>query len=154
MYKVLIICTHNSARSQMAEAYLQQMGGENFQVESAGLKPGPINPDVINVLLEDGIDISSKTSQKVFDLFQQGRIFDVVVTVCEQGEEMCPVFPGLTQRLHLPFPDPGEVLGDEELRLRKIRVIRDGIKEKMQELTAWVESGGQRPLSPQWKLSK
>jgi arsenate reductase len=73
MYKVLIICTHNSARSQMAEAYLQQMGGENFQVESAGFEPGPINPDVIKVLLEDGIDISSKSSQKVFDLFQSER---------------------------------------------------------------------------------
>ncbi|MFP4035700.1 MAG: arsenate reductase ArsC, partial [Desulfovermiculus sp.] len=73
MYKVLIICTHNSARSQMAEAYLQQIGGNNFQVESAGFEPNPVNPDVITVLLEDGIDISAKSSQKVFDLFQQGR---------------------------------------------------------------------------------
>ena len=150
MYKVLIICTHNSARSQMAEAYLQQMGGKNFQVQSAGFEPGPINPDVIKVLLEDGIDISTKSSQKVFDLFQQGRIFDFVITICEQEEDRCPIFPGLTHRLHLPFPDPSQVSGDEEHRLNTIRDIRDGIKEKMQEFKNWVESAERSSLSQQW----
>ncbi|MDZ7761079.1 MAG: arsenate reductase ArsC [Desulfovermiculus sp.] len=150
MYKVLIICTHNSARSQMAEAYLQQIGGNNFQVESAGFEPRPINPDVIKVLLEDGIDISSKSSQKVFDLFRQGRIFDFVITICEQEENRCPIFPGLTHRLHLPFPDPSQVSGEEEPRLNKIRNIRDGIKEKMHEFKSWVESEEPPPLSQQW----
>jgi arsenate reductase len=150
MYKVLIICTHNSARSQMAEAYLQQIGGDNFQVESSGFEPRPINPDVIKVLLEDGIDISSKSSQKVFDLFQQGRIFDFVITICEQEEDRCPIFPGMTHRLHLPFPDPSQVSGDEEHRLNTIRDIRDGIKEKMQEFKNWVEGAERSSLSQQW----
>ncbi|MFP4392706.1 MAG: arsenate reductase ArsC [Desulfohalobiaceae bacterium] len=151
MYKVLFICTHNSARSQMAEAYLRQVGGQKFQVESAGFEPGPINPDVITVLLEDGIDISFKSSQKVFDLFHQGRIFDFVITVCEQEEDSCPIFPGLAHRLHLPFPDPSQVSGEKEHRLNKIRTIRDGIKEKMQEFKNWVESGCLTPLSSQWE---
>ncbi len=150
MYKVLIICTHNSARSQMAEAYLQQMGAGSFQVLSAGFEPGPINPDVIKVLQEDGIDISFKSSQKVFDLFQQGRIFDFVITICKQGEDRCPIFPGMTQRLHMPFPDPAEVSGEQEHRLQIIRNIRDGIKEKMQEFKGWVESGQRTYLSQQW----
>ena len=151
MYKVLIICTHNSARSQMAEAYLQQMGGEKFQVESAGFEPGPINPDVVKVMLEDGIDISAKSSQKVFDLFRQGQIFDFVITICEQEEDRCPIFPGLTQRLHLPFPDPSQVSGDQEHRLNKIREIRDGIRKKMQEFQCWVESDERSSLSQQWE---
>ena len=151
MYKVLFICRHNSARSQIAEAYLKEMGGEHFLVESAGFDPGPINPDVIRVLQEEGIDISHKTSQKVFDLFKQGKIFDFVITVCEQEEGQCPVFPGVTHRLHLPFPDPAQVTGDEAERLAAIRSIRDQIKEKISEFASWVQSGEKRSLSEQWE---
>lgn len=151
MYKVLFICTHNSARSQIAEAYLKEMGGEQFLVESAGFDPGPINPDVIKVLQEEGIDISHNTSQKVFDLFKQGKIFDFVITVCEHEEGQCPVFPGVTHRLHLPFPDPAQVTGDEEERLAAIRSIRDQIKEKIREFASWVQSGEKRSLSEQWE---
>ncbi len=151
MYKVLFICTHNSARSQIAEAYLKEMGGEDFLVESAGFNPGPINPDVIRVLQEEGLDISHKTSQKVFDLFKQGKIFDFVITVCEQEEGQCPIFPGVTHRLHLPFPDPSQVTGSEEERLAAIRSIRDQIKEKIREFASWVQSGRKASLSGQWE---
>ena len=151
MYKVLFICRHNSTRSQIAEAYLKEMGGEHFLVESAGFDPGPINPDVIRVLQEEGIDISHKTSQKVFDLFKQGKIFDFVITVCEQEEGQCPVFPGVTHRLHLPFPDPAQVTGDEEERLAAIRSIRDQIKANISEFACWVPSGEKRSLSELWE---
>lgn len=150
MVKVLFICTHNSARSQIAEAYLRHMGGSRFQVESAGFDPAKINSDVIAVLQEDGIDISHKSSQKVFDLFREGRIFDYVITVCEDKENQCPVFPGVTRRLHLPFQDPAQVSGSRQNRLETIRQIRDQIKERVQEFVDWIQSQRTAALNQAW----
>ncbi len=145
--RVLFICVHNSARSQMAEAYLRQMIGEGLIVDSAGLDPTVINPLVVAVMAEEGIDLAGKTTRKVFDLFKEGKLYDYVVTVCEESlEGQCPVFPGVTHRLHLPFPDPAAVIGTEEERLAAVRQIRDAIKERMAELARELSSGAARPL--------
>lgn len=133
--RVLFVCTHNSARSQMAEAYLRQLAGERLEVESAGLEPAPINPLVVEVMREEGLDLSQKLPQSVFDLFRQGRLYKYVVTVCEASrEEQCPVFPGVTNRLHLPFDDPSQLQGTLAEKLEATRAIRDQIKQAVQEL--------------------
>ena len=133
--KVLFVCVHNSARSQMAEAYLRQLAGERLEVESAGLEPGPLNPLVVEVMKEDGLDLSDKQARSVFELFRQGRIFKYVITVCESSrEEHCPIFPGVTNRLHLPFPDPSELGGTNQERLAGTRKIRDQIRRAVTEL--------------------
>ena len=145
--RVLFICVHNSARSQMAEAYLRQMTGDGVTVASAGLDPTVINPLVVAVMAEEGIDLSGKLTRKVFDLFKDGQLFDYVVTVCEESlEGQCPVFPGVTHRLHLPFPDPAAVVGAQEERLEQVRRIRDAIKARMAELAKELASGARRPL--------
>ena len=144
---VLFICVHNSARSQMAEAYLRQMAGDGVTVTSAGLTPTVINPLVVAVMAEDGIDLSGKQTRKVFDLFKDGQLFDYVVTVCEESlEGQCPVFPGVTHRLHLPFPDPAAVVGSPEERLEQVRRIRDAIKVRMADLARELTSGTRQPL--------
>lgn len=147
MMRVLFICVHNSGRSQMAEAYLEQFCGDAAVVTSAGLDPTRINPLVLRVMAEDGLDLSAKTTRKVFDLYRDGLLFDYVVTVCEESlEGQCPVFPGVTHRLHLPFPDPAGLMGSEEEQLAKLRVIRDSIRERMQLLAAEIKTGtGKRP---------
>ena len=101
MQSVLFVCVHNGARSQMAEAWLQQLCGSRFAVESAGLERGQINPLVVEVMREVGIDLSGKQTQDVFELYRAGRSFDIVVTVCSKdAAERCPVFPGRGIRLH------------------------------------------------------
>ncbi len=142
MKRVLFICVHNSARSQMAEAYLQRFCGEAAVVESAGLDPTMVNPLVVAAMAEEGIDLSVKKTRRVFDLYRDGRLFDYVVTVCEEAiEEQCPVFPGVTRRLHLPFPDPAGLVGTDEERLEKVRDIRDRIRERMADLAEEILSG-------------
>ncbi len=132
--RVLFICTQNSARSQMAEAFLRQFAGDSFEVESAGLEPAAeINPLVVEAMAEVGIDLAGKKPQSVFDLFKAGRIYDYVITVCDSGSEgRCPIFPGLTQRWHWPFPDPATVAGTREERLEQVRRIRDQIRQHVQ----------------------
>ncbi len=131
--KVLFVCVHNSARSQMAEEYLRQTAGDRYETESAGLEPGTINPLVVEVLKEDGIDISGKQTKSVFDLFKTGKKYHYVVTVCSrEAEEKCPIFPGVTRRFNWPFTDPSKVEGSHEEKLEKVRAIRDQIKEKVQ----------------------
>ncbi len=126
---VLFICQHNSGRSQIAEAYLEQMFGEQLNVESAGFEPAEnVNPLVVEVMKEEGLDLSAKKPQSVFELYKQGRIYDHVITVCEEGNEKCPVFPGITKRWHYPFPDPAAVEGSEEAKRDQVRKIRDQIK--------------------------
>lgn len=128
--RVLFICQHNSGRSQIAEAYLKKYGGERFEVESAGFEPaGAVNPLVVAVMQEEGIDLSGKKPQSVFELFKQGKLYDHVITVCGEGEAKCPVFPGITRRWHLPFPDPAAVAGSEDERLAQVRRIRDAIRD-------------------------
>lgn len=130
--KVLFVCVHNSARSQMAEAYLKYFGGNKFEVESAGLEPGNLNPLVVEVLLEDGIDISKNKTKSVFDMFKQGRIFNYVITVCDEtAAERCPIFPGITKRLHWSFTDPSTLEGTYQEKINETRKIRDEIKNKI-----------------------
>ncbi len=131
--KVLFVCVHNSARSQMAETWLNQICGDFFEAHSAGLEPGQLNPLVVKVMKESDIDISFKTTQSVFDLIKKGVLFSHVITVCDEASaEQCPIFPGATTRLHWSFPDPCQVSGTEEEKLRKIREIRDSIKNRIE----------------------
>ena len=127
--RVLFVCIHNSARSQMAEELLRQMAGEHFEVESAGLEPGKLNPLAVEVLKEKGIDISGKQTQDVFELYKQGRRYNYVVTVCDGASgERCPIFPGAVETLHWPFEDPSSLAGPHEERLAKTRRVRDQIE--------------------------
>jgi len=127
--KVLFICVHNSARSQMAVALLNQTCGEFFEAQSAGLEPGTINPLVVEALHELGIDISKNTTQRVFNVWKSGQIFQFVVTVCSEAEaEGCPIFPGVTTRLHWSFDDPSKFTDAHEERLEKTRRVRDEIR--------------------------
>lgn len=133
--KVLFVCTHNSARSQIAEAYMKQMAGDRFAVESAGLEPGPLNPLAVEVMAEEGLDISHNQARSVFELFREGRVFEVVITVCETSREsQCPMFPGITNRLHMPFDDPAALSGTHEEKLAAARQIRDQIKAAVAKL--------------------
>jgi len=133
--KVLFVCVHNSARSQMAEAWLNHLCGDLFEAESAGLEPGTLNPLAIEVMKELGIDISHKKPRSVFDLVKTGRLFSYVVTVCDEASaERCPVFVVVTKRLHWSFPDPATVTGTTEEKLEKVRKIRDEIKSSVE---AW-----------------
>jgi len=135
--KVLFICIHNSARSQMAEAWLNHSCGEFFEAQSAGLEPGTLNPLAVEVMREAGIDISGKKTQAVFDVFKSGQLFSHVVTVCDESSaEKCPIFPGPTKRLHWSFADPSRVTGTNEEKLGQVREIRDEIRMKIEE---WCE---------------
>ncbi len=130
--KVLFICVHNSARSQMAAELLNKSCGEFFEAQSAGLEPGTINPLVVEALRELEIDISKNTTQRVFDVWKSGQIFQFVVTVCSEAEgEGCPIFPGVTTRLHWAFDDPSKFTGTHEERLEMTRRIRDQIGAKI-----------------------
>ena len=126
--KVLFICAHNSARSQMAAALMKKTCGEFFEAQSAGLEPGVINPLVIEVLEELRIDISKNKTQRVFDVWKSGQIFHFVITVCSESEARgCPIFAGVTTRLHWPFDDPSKFSGPRDERLEKTRRVRDQI---------------------------
>lgn len=126
---VLFICLHNSGRSQIAEAYLKKLATGRIHVESAGLEPAAaVNPLVVDVMKEDGFDLSHQKPQSVFELFKQGRLFDHVVTVCSETELQCPTYPGITRRWHMPFPDPSKATGTPEEKLAQVRAIRDRIK--------------------------
>lgn len=131
--RVLFICTHNSGRSQIAEAYLKQMGGEAFEVESAGLEPAEaVNPLVVAVMQEEGFDLSQKRPQSVFDLYRAGKLYDHVITVCEAGsDKRCPIFPGIARRMNWPFADPAAVEGTHAEKLDRVREIRDRIKRRL-----------------------
>ncbi len=135
--KVLFICIHNSARSQMAEAWLNHFCGQVFEAQSAGLEPGRLNPLAVEVMREAGIDIASKKTQAVSDVFQSGQLFAYVITVCDEtSAERCPIFPGVGKRLHWSFPDPSAVTGSDEEKLEKVRQIREQIRGKVE---SWCE---------------
>jgi len=133
MKKVLFICGHNSGRSQMAEAMLSKMGGSEFTVKSAGLHPSEaVNPLVLTVMQELGIDMSGHTPKSAFDLFKAGELFTHVVTVCDkETDENCPIYPGIQKRENWPFPDPEKLTGTHEEKLIKLRKIRDDIKQRL-----------------------
>jgi arsenate reductase len=132
--KVLFVCVHNSARSQMAEAFLNATCGENFEAYSAGLEPGTLNPFVVQAMKEIGIDISGKETKSVFDMFESGQRFGYVITVCDEtAAERCPVFPGATKQIHWSFPDPSAIEGSKERKLEETRRIRDLIRAKIED---------------------
>jgi arsenate reductase len=123
----------------MAEAFLNRIGGERFAAESAGLETGTLNPDAVEVMKESGIDISGNRTKSVFDFYKQGKTYDYVITVCSaSAAERCPTFPGKVKRLHWEFDDPAGFRGTQEENLKKIRVVRDNIREKIEELVSEV----------------
>ena len=127
--KVLILCTENSARSQMAEGLFRQEAGNGYEVFSAGTMPAQVRPEAIAVMREIGIDISGHRSKSVDEF--NGKTLDLVITVCDNANETCPVFPGGVERLHWPFDDPAAVAGSEEQRKAAFRTIRDQIHARI-----------------------
>jgi arsenate reductase len=135
--RVLFVCVHNSARSQMAEAFLNEMCGEEFESQSAGLQPGELNPIAVQAMREVGIDISSKKTQAVSDVFGTKEVFDYVISVCDESEaQACPAIPGLSERLHWSFADPSALRGSYHQRLQGTRKIRDAIRGR---IATWCE---------------
>lgn len=127
--RVLFLCTHNSARSQMAEGLLRDMAGDRFEVFSAGTERTGVRPLAIEAMREIGIDITGHRS-KTLDEFAVPD-FDYVITVCDRANESCPIFPGTTERIHWSFDDPTAVLGTEEQKLRAFRTVRDAIQQRL-----------------------
>lgn len=134
--RVLILCTGNSARSQMAEGLLRQDAGDSFEVFSAGVKSSFVRPQAIEAMREVGIDISSQRSKSVEEFLDEE--FDYVITVCDNANQHCPVFPGRAKRLHWSFEDPAAASGDEATKLAVFRRVRDEIR---QQLRTWVSEG-------------
>ncbi len=130
--RVLFVCVHNSARSQMAEAYLKRFAGDRFEVESAGLEPGVVNPYVVEIMKEEGVDLSGKKTNSAFDFLKEGRTYDIVVTVCDESSgRRCPFFPGQSRRMHWGFDDPSSFTGTDDEIKNRIRKVRDSIKKKI-----------------------
>ena len=128
--RVLFLCTHNSARSQMAEGLLRQLAGDHFEAYSAGTEATGVRPQAIKVMNEIGIDISGQKS-KTFEEYL-GQSFDYVITVCDAANEACPIFPGAKRRLHWSFEDPAAAVGSEEDRLRVFQSVRGRIREHLE----------------------
>jgi arsenate reductase (thioredoxin) len=128
--RVLFLCTHNSARSQMAEALLRRLGGDRFQVASAGTQARGVNPLATRAMAEIGVDLRGHTS-KTLDRFL-GERWDYVITVCDSANESCPIFPGASTRLHWSFEDPSAATGSEKQRLAVFRRVRDEIKTRIE----------------------
>lgn len=131
MRSVLFVCTHNSARSQMAEGLLRDLRGDRYRVESAGTEATRVHPLAVAAMAEIGIDISQQRSKAVEEF--AGARFDCVVTVCDQAREACPVFPGATEQLHWSLPDPSQATGSEEERLAAFRRVRDELRRRIEE---------------------
>lgn len=131
MQRVLFLCTHNSARSQMAEGLLRELGKGQFEVFSAGTEATRVRPLAIKAMADQGIDISGQRSKVLTEYL--GEPFDYVITVCDQANESCPVFPGAKNRLHWSFPDPSIATGTEEEQLAVYRQVRDAIADRIQK---------------------
>ena len=135
--RVLILCTGNSARSQMAEGLLRELGGARFEVESAGTRPTDVRAEALEAMREVGVDISRQRSKSVDEF--AGREFDYVITVCDNARENCPVFPGKTMRVHWSFDDPAAAAGVWEDRLAVFRRVRDEIGARLREWVSGLE---------------
>ena len=132
--KIIFICIHNSARSQMAEAYLKHFAGDKFETYSAGLEPGKLNPTVVTAMSLEGIDISKNNTNSVNEFIDGHIKFDYVVTVCDEtSAEKCPIFPGQGNRLHWAFKDPSAIGGNPDDKLQQTISIRNEIKEKIMQ---------------------
>ena len=137
MTRVLFVCTHNSARSQMAEGFLRALGAGRFEAASAGTEKTSVNPLAIEAMAERGIDLRSHTSKTVDGLL--GASWDYLITVCDDANERCPFVPGIRNRLHWSFPDPSPASGTHEERLAVFRRVRDQIETR---LTEWLRGPG------------
>lgn len=145
--RVLFVCTHNAARSQMAEGWLRALGGTRFEVASAGTQATRVHPLALRAMAEVGIDISHHRSKAVEEVLGAG--WDWVITVCDQAAERCPVVPGQARRLHWSFEDPSQAQGEEEARLAVFRRVRDQIADRVREwLKARSASAGVRSPGP------
>jgi len=137
MKKVLFVCIGNSARSQMAEAFLKKIAPEAFEVQSAGFKPGVLNPIVVEAMKDAGIDIALSKTKSVQDFIEEGRTYDYVITVCDEASaKQCPIFPGGGRKVHMGFEDPASFDGSHEEKLAKTKTIRDQIKQRLEQ---WVK---------------
>ena len=135
--KILFVCIHNSARSQMAEAFVNRYCSECFEAESAGLEPGKLNSIVVEAMAEDGIDISRNRTKSVDEILRGGRAYHYVITVCDEANaERCPIFPGGGKRLHWSFPDPSTFTGMHAEKLEEVRNVRNAIAAKV---ATWCE---------------
>lgn len=132
--RVLFLCTGNSARSQMAEGLLRHLAGDRFEVASAGVSPTRVRPEATEAMREIGIDISTHRSKSVDEFI--GQEFDYVITVCDNANEQCPIFPGQTTRIHWSFDDPAAADGDERARLAVFRRVRDEIAQRLRLFVA------------------
>jgi len=130
--RVLILCTGNSARSQMAEGLLRADADDNYEVESAGVEPSFVRPHAIEAMREIGIDISGHRSKSLDEFL--GQPFDYVITVCDNAKEHCPVFPGNARRIHWSFDDPAAAIGDDAAQLAVFRRVRDEIRDRLREI--------------------
>lgn len=130
MKRILVLCTGNSARSQMGEGLFRHIGGKGWEVHSAGTKPSLVRPEAIAVMREIGVDLSGHRSKSVDEF--TGQVFDYVVTVCDNAQNNCPVFPATAERIHWSFEDPAAVEGEEAARIGAFRRIRDEIREKVE----------------------
>jgi len=135
--RVLFLCTGNSCRSQMAEGFLREYGGDAFEVASAGVDPARINPLAIRVMAEAAVDISAQYSKSVDEMTRQD--FDYVITVCDRAREVCPIFPRAARSLHWSFEDPAEATGAEEDRLIVFRRVRDEIGARVREFVSNID---------------
>ena len=133
--RVLFLCTHNSSRSQMAEGCLRSIAGDRFEVQSAGTERRAVHALAIQVMAESGVDISAQQSKLFTGLMQD--FWDYVITVCDDANERCPMFPGRAKRLHWPFADPSNAVGTDEQRLNTFRAVRDQISERIKH---WLET--------------
>ncbi len=130
--RVLFVCIHNSARSQMAEAFLNQLCPEEFEAQSAGLEPSAINPLVVEAMLEVGVNLAAKKTQDVWTLAKRGDLFAFVISVCDEAAERCPIFPGVCKRVAWSFADPATFVGSRDERLAQVRLVRDQIRRQVQ----------------------
>jgi arsenate reductase (thioredoxin) len=140
--RVLFVCVHNSARSQMAEVFLNRMAGDRFEAESAGLEPAELNPLAVEAMGEIGIDISANRADSVFDFYKQDRLYKYVIAVCDEAAERCPIFPTFAKRVHWSFADPASFTGSHEERLAKTREVRDQIRTRIEKFIEEEQQGG------------
>lgn len=138
--RVMFICIHNSGRSQIGEAFLRHLAEDRFEVASAGIEAGKLNPLVVKAMAEQGVSMEGHYAKKAQDYVDRGEHFDYVISVCDESNaERCPMFPGKHVRMHWSFPDPSALTGTDEEKLTGIRPIRDAIEGKVREFIATIQ---------------